>query len=79
MAKQYQNYKPITAALTHEQYERLKKLSSRTRVSQQAGCARLWIICSRSTGGDDDYFRLEFVLGRIRRRISGGLRGGGHG
>ena len=33
---QYANKKPITAALEFDQYERLKKLSERTRVPMQA-------------------------------------------
>ena len=32
---QYANKKPITAALEFDQYERLKKLSERTRVPMQ--------------------------------------------
>lgn len=36
MSRQYVNFRPMTAALRHEQYERLKKLSDRTRVSQQS-------------------------------------------
>jgi hypothetical protein len=35
MAKQYQNFKPMTAALTFEQAEALKGLSEKYRISQQ--------------------------------------------